>query len=64
MASITIPDVDDALKRLLEARAARHGKSMEAEARDILREALGEREASLRSTDLYAVIRRIVEPTA
>ena len=40
MSSITIPDVDDALKARLAVRAARRGKSLESEARDILREAL------------------------
>ena len=39
--SITIPGVDEMLKRRLQARADLHGKSMEDEARDILREALG-----------------------
>jgi antitoxin FitA len=60
--SITIPDVDDALKARLAARAARLGKSLESEARDILREALGEEERGPRPGDLYAAIRRVVEP--
>ena len=41
MDSITIPDVDETLRRRLEARATLHRKSIEAEARDVLREALG-----------------------
>ncbi len=61
MSSITIPDVDDALKARLAARAARRGKSLESEARDILREALGE-EGGRRPANLYAVIRSIMEP--
>src|SRR5215470_10526371 len=39
MASITIRQLDDALKRRLRLRAARHGRSMEDEARVILRDA-------------------------
>jgi hypothetical protein len=40
MASITIRNLDDALKATLRVRAARHGRSMEDEVRHILREAL------------------------
>lgn len=40
MASITIRNLDDRLKGRLRVRAARHGRSMEEEARDILRRAL------------------------
>ncbi|ODP36360.1 MULTISPECIES: FitA-like ribbon-helix-helix domain-containing protein [Sphingomonas] len=40
MASITIREIDDALKSRLHLQAARHGRSMEDEARDILRSAL------------------------
>lgn len=40
MASITIRDLDDAVKAKLRIRAATHGRSMEDEARDILRTAL------------------------
>src|SRR5262249_1875027 len=39
MASITIRQLDDALKRRLRLRAARNGRSMEDEARTILRDA-------------------------
>src|SRR5262245_2298330 len=39
MASITIRQLDDKLKQRLRLRAARHGRSMEDEARTILREA-------------------------
>lgn len=41
MASITIRNLDDHLKRRLRVRAAEHGRSMEAEAREILRQAVG-----------------------
>lgn len=37
MASITIRNLDDRLKRRLRIRAAEHGRSMEEEAREILR---------------------------
>ena len=62
MTSITIPDVDDTLKHRLQARAAQHGKSMEAEARDILREALAGHEPEPHPKNLYAAIRNLVEP--
>ena len=38
MASITIRNLDDDLKRRLRVRAAERGRSMEEEVRDILRE--------------------------
>jgi plasmid stability protein len=41
MASITIRNLDDAVKQRLRMRAAEHGRSMEEEARDILRRAVG-----------------------
>ncbi len=40
MASITIRNIDDSLKSRLRVQAAVHGRSMEEEARDILRSAL------------------------
>ncbi|MDB5481983.1 MAG: hypothetical protein JWO83_3036 [Caulobacteraceae bacterium] len=40
MASITIRNLDDSLKTRLRVRAAVHGRSMEEEARDILRSSL------------------------
>jgi plasmid stability protein len=42
MASITIRNLEDDLKRRLRVRAAEHGRSMEEEVRDILRQAVGE----------------------
>ena len=41
MASITIRNLDDRLKRRPRVRAAENGRSMEEEARDILRRAVG-----------------------
>ena len=40
MTTLTIRKVDDDLKAKLRIRAAQHGRSMEAEMRDILRSAL------------------------
>ncbi len=40
MAAITVRNLDDALKARLRVRAAENGRSMEAEARAILRSAL------------------------
>jgi plasmid stability protein len=42
MASITIRNLEDDLKRRLRVLAAEHGRSMEEEAREILRQAVGE----------------------
>ncbi|TVQ28512.1 MAG: plasmid stabilization protein [Spirochaetaceae bacterium] len=42
MATITIRDLDDELKRRLRIRAARHDHSMEEEVRLILRDTLSE----------------------
>ncbi|MXX90755.1 MAG: plasmid stabilization protein [Boseongicola sp. SB0665_bin_10] len=41
MASITIRNLDDRLKRRLRVRAAEHGRSMEEEVRQILRQVVG-----------------------
>jgi plasmid stability protein len=47
VASLTIRNLDDALKQRLRVRAAQQGRSMEEEARVLLRDALvGRREAS------------------
>jgi plasmid stability protein len=45
MASITIRNLDDRTKDRLRVRAARHGRSMEEEARSILRSAVVRRDA-------------------
>ncbi len=42
MASITIRNLDDEIKQRLRLRAAMHGRSMEEEARDILRRVTAE----------------------
>jgi plasmid stability protein len=45
MAQILVRNLDDRLKVRLQRRAKRHGQSMEAVVRDILRDALREEEA-------------------
>lgn len=40
MATLTIRDFDDDLKAALRVRAAQHGRSMESEVREILRQTL------------------------
>jgi plasmid stability protein len=60
MASITIRNLDDSIKRRLRIRAAEHGRSMEEEVRDILRQVVGEEPAAL---NLAASIRARVAPT-
>jgi antitoxin FitA len=42
LAALNIRNLDDSVKRRLQLRAARHGRSMEAEARAILTEAVRE----------------------
>lgn len=49
MASITVRNLDDGLKRLLRIRAAENGRSMEQEAREILKAALEEETAPERN---------------
>lgn len=60
MASITIRNLDEAVKRKLRLRAAGRNRSMEEEARDILRTALAEETAPRRN--LADIIRRRIEP--
>lgn len=62
VASMTIRNLDEDLKTLLRLRAARHGKSMEEEARSILRAALADRVDDNSGAALYAAIRARVEP--
>lgn len=60
MASMTIRDIDDTLKARLRVRAAKHGRSMEDEVRDILRAALSAQPA--RAKSLVDSIRARIEP--
>jgi len=76
MASITIRNLDDDVKRRLRVRAAEHGRSMEEEARDILRQVVGQpsalknlgraihaRFAAVGGIDLPATERSAMRPT-
>ena len=56
MATMTIHNLDDGLKLRLRVRAAMHGRSMEEDTRDILRQAVGEADLPL---NLAAAIREI-----
>lgn len=60
MASLTIRNLDEALKRKLRVRAAEHDRSMEEEARELLRVALNTK--STQPTDLGAAIRKRFAP--
>ena len=60
MASITIRNLDDDVKTRLRVRAASHGRSMEEEARVILREAVGRKPSS---RNLASIIRAHFGPS-
>jgi antitoxin FitA len=60
MASITIRRLDDGLKAQLRIRAARNGRSMEEEARQVLAAALAEEPE--RPFNLVESIRRRIAP--
>ncbi len=60
MSSITIRNLDPAVKELLRIRAAQHGHSMEAEARDIITTAVGTERP--REVNLAEAIRRRFAP--
>ncbi len=53
MAALSIRNLDDTVKHRLRVRAARHGRSMEAEIRVILEEAVAEPETS---DDLFTTL--------
>lgn len=60
VASITIRNLDESLKRTLRLRAAQRNRSMHDEARDILRAALAP--APTQVGNLADAIRRRIEP--
>lgn len=60
MASITIRKLDEEVKTRLRVRAAENGRSMEEEARTILREAVGNKPAA---RDLGSIIRKYFGPS-
>ena len=60
MASITIRNLDDKVKARLRVRAARHGRSMEEEVRNILTETLATEQAQ--PDNLVGAIQELFEP--
>jgi len=60
MSSITIRNLEESIKKRLRVRAAQHRRSMEEEARHILRAALTEKAPA--PTNLYEAIRRRIAP--
>ncbi|HET9396903.1 MAG TPA: hypothetical protein VFO36_12680 [Nitrospiraceae bacterium] len=62
MANMTVRNVEDETKQRLRLRAARHGNSLEAELRLILRDAASAPDVAPRPTNLYDAIRELVEP--
>jgi plasmid stability protein len=60
MASITIRNLDAAVKARLRVRAAQNGRSMEEEARTILSSAVVEQ--AVPTENMYQAIRRLFEP--
>lgn len=60
MASMTIRKLDDQLKARLRVQAAQHGRSMEDEARDILRAALSSE--TTHALSLVDAIRARIDP--
>lgn len=60
MSSLTVRDLDESLKSRLRVRAARLGRSMEEEVRQILRAALAEHEAPV--IDMATRVRRRFAP--
>jgi antitoxin FitA len=61
MAAITIRGLDEKLKAKLRVRAAQHGRSMEAEVREILQKAVQEKEQAP-PKNLATAIREIFGP--
>jgi plasmid stability protein len=59
---MTIRNLDDEVKARLRVRAALHGRSMEEEARSILRDALADGTGPATGADLIKAIRARVDP--
>ena len=62
MASITVRNLEEKLKHRLKVRAAQNGRSMEQEAREILKSALDKPNKPKSGADLVKRIRSIWEP--
>jgi plasmid stability protein len=62
MGTLTIRQLDDSVKAKLRVRAAEHGKSMEEEAREILRQAVAAPAAAETGADWVSRIRERLKP--
>jgi plasmid stability protein len=62
MASLTIRQLDEQTKRKLRVRAARHGRSMESEAREIIRQTLAADDDPTAGMNLLEAIRYYIDP--
>jgi plasmid stability protein len=62
MASITIRNLEEKLKRRLKIRAAENGRSMEQEVREILKSALNQPSKPKTGAEMVRQIRAIFEP--
>lgn len=62
MATMTIRNLDDDVKARLRVQAAQHGRSMEEEARSLLRDALSAKPKAGVGAAWVADIRALVEP--
>ena len=62
MASITVRNLEDKIKRRLKVRAAENGRSMEQEVREILKSVLDTTGSPKTGADLVKRIRAIWEP--
>ena len=62
MSDLTIPNVSKDLQARLTRRAARKGRSAQAEAREILREAVKDEPKRKPPKNIAAAIRALVEP--
>ncbi|MGO8935328.1 MAG: FitA-like ribbon-helix-helix domain-containing protein [Terracidiphilus sp.] len=58
MATIVIRKLDESVKRKLQIRAARNGRSMEAEARELISSAVEDGGTKLREKDLGTAIHK------
>src|ERR1041385_6765871 len=64
MASLTVRQLDDKLKKLLRLRAAKNGRSVEDEGRTILRSAAGDADAFAPVADATRKVRARTETDA
>ena len=62
VATITIRNLDEKVKRRLQVRAALHGRSMEAEARDVLAKLVNDEPSPHEEEDLGTAIHKLFAP--